>query len=90
MHDQRAMLEGRLRRFVRDQLTPAVYRAAAPLTVTGWTAPGEPVPFADAVRETFEPVSIGDRWGRPWGTTWFHVTGQIPPRGRRLAPGAQP
>src|SRR6478735_5311969 len=90
MHDNRRLLEGRLARFVRDQLTPAVNRAAAPLTVTGWTAPGEPVTFADAVGETFEPVSIGARWGRPWGTTWFHVTGEIPSSWRGLAPDAQP
>ncbi len=78
MHDQRALLENRLERFVRDHLKPAVYRAAAPVTVTGWDAPGEPVPFAEAVEQTYDPVEIGSTWGRPWGTTWLHVTGQIP------------
>ena len=70
-------------RFVRDHLEPALYRAAAPLTVTGWRSPGEPVPFAEAVRRTYEPVEIGMPWGRPWGTTWFHVTGAVPAEWRR-------
>ena len=79
MHDQRAMLEHRLERFVRDHLKPAVYRGAAPVTVTGWDAPGEPVPFSEAIEQAYGPVEIGSNWGRPWGTTWLHVTGQVPP-----------
>jgi alpha-mannosidase len=90
MHDNRTLLEGRLSRFVRDHLTPAVYRATAPLTVTGWAAPGEPVPFADAVGRAFEPVPIGTRWGRPWGTMWLHITGEIPTSWRALAADAHP
>ncbi len=78
MHDQRLLLEMRLERFVRDYLEPALYRAAAPVTVTGWDTPGEPVPFAEAVTQAYAPVEIGMRWGRPWGTTWLHVAGAAP------------
>ena len=78
MHDQRVLLEIRLERFVRDYLEPARYRTAAPVTVTGWDTPGEPVPFAEAVTQAYAPVEIGTRWGRPWGTTWLHVTGAVP------------
>ncbi|MBN9100993.1 MULTISPECIES: glycoside hydrolase family 38 C-terminal domain-containing protein [unclassified Pseudonocardia] len=78
MHDDSAQVEMRLERFVRERLTPAVYRRRTPLTVTAWAAPGEPVPFATAVAQEFTPVARGQEWGRPWGTTWFHVTGEVP------------
>ncbi len=78
MHDQRGLLEMRLERFVRDYLEPALYRAGEPVTVIGWDAPDEPVPFAEAVTQTYAPIEIGSRWGRPWGTTWLHITGEVP------------
>ena len=47
---------------------------------------GEPIPYADAVRRPFQPFPVGGRWGPPWSTTWFHVTGRVPDawRGRRV------
>ena len=78
MHDNTVLVEARIDRFVRDRITPAVYRRAVPLTITAWEAPGEPVPFAEAVLQTFEPFAVGSPWSRPWGTTWFHVTGTVP------------
>ncbi|MPV35577.1 alpha-mannosidase [Georgenia subflava] len=39
---------------------------------------GEPVPFAEAVRAEYAPFAVGSAWGRPWSTTWFHVTGTVP------------
>jgi alpha-mannosidase len=39
---------------------------------------GEPVPFAEAVRQTYAPLPPGSAWGRPWGTVWLHVTGTAP------------
>lgn len=78
MHDDSALVEARLNRFVRERLQPAIYRAAAPLTVTAWVAPGEPVSFAEAVSHPFVPFTAGDAWGRPWGTVWFHLTGTVP------------
>jgi alpha-mannosidase len=35
--------------------------------------------FADAVRGDFVRVKVGDTWGPPWSTTWFHVRGTVPP-----------
>jgi alpha-mannosidase len=78
VHDNRELTEGRLERFVRSHLSSALYRSTAPVSVTSWTAPGEPVPFADAVNAPFAAAAIGDSWGRPWGTVWFRVTGQVP------------
>src|SRR5258705_13150718 len=27
---------------------------------------------------SFHSVHVGDRWGPPWSTTWFHVRGRVP------------
>lgn len=78
MHDDSELVRARIARFVRERLTPAIHRERAPLTVTAWVAPGEPVPFAEAVRQDFTPLAVGSAWGRPWGTVWFHVTGTVP------------
>ncbi|HET7800855.1 MAG TPA: glycoside hydrolase family 38 C-terminal domain-containing protein [Humibacillus xanthopallidus] len=78
MHDNTKLVEMRVERFVRERLVPALYRRRLPLDVTHWVAPGEPVPFAEAARADFEPFAAGTAWGRPWGTTWFRLTGLVP------------
>ena len=78
MHDDRRLLEARLNRFVRDHLEPAIYQASAPLAITAWRVPGEPVPFADAARQTFTSIDIGAAWGEPWSTLWIHAVGEVP------------
>lgn len=78
MYQQNQLAEMRIDRFVRERLTPALERAAVPASIEAWEAPGEPVPFADAVANDFRPFAAGDAWGRPWGTVWFRVTGTVP------------
>ena len=78
MHDDSALVELRISRFVRERLRPAINRTTMPLTIESCDAPGEPVPFIDAVGQDFTPFGTGRRWGRPWGTTWLHVTGSVP------------
>ena len=78
MHDNSRLVLGRVARFVRERLTPALYRDRRPLDVRAWAAPGEPVPFADAATREFGPFAVGEAWGPPWGTTWFRVTGTVP------------
>ncbi|MFT3797925.1 alpha-mannosidase [Microbacterium sp.] len=78
MHDRTPLIEMRVDRFLRERLLPAVHRASAPLTVSAWEAPGEPVPFEEASVAPFTPFAVGDVWGRPWGTTWFAVHGAVP------------
>lgn len=78
MHDDRAITEGRLDRFLTERILPAVHRRAAPLEVAAWEAPGEPVPVADALRQPYAPFATGQAWGAPWGTTWFRVSGSVP------------
>ncbi|TDD71649.1 alpha-mannosidase [Jiangella aurantiaca] len=78
MHDTRMITEGRLRRFVDERLTPAIYPRTAPLTVSAWPVPDEPVPARQAIAQEYLPFSVGEPWGRPWSTLWLHVTGDVP------------
>ena len=80
MHFSRTQVELRVARFRSERIVPALYRERSPLTITAWDVPDEPVPFAEMYdhREEFRPFAVGDAWGRPWGTVWFHVTAQVP------------
>jgi alpha-mannosidase len=78
VHDNSVLIRARIRRFVSERVTPALYRASAPLSITAWEVPGEPVPFTEARDQQFTPIAIGDSWGKPWGTTWLHVIGVVP------------
>ncbi|MEV7366802.1 glycoside hydrolase family 38 C-terminal domain-containing protein [Streptomyces sp. NPDC091299] len=78
MHDDRTLVEARLRRVLDERIRPAVYPESVPLQVAVWHAPGEPVPVAEGLAAPVEPIAVGARWGAPWGTSWFRVTGTVP------------
>ncbi|WP_171107834.1 MULTISPECIES: glycoside hydrolase family 38 C-terminal domain-containing protein [unclassified Streptomyces] len=78
MHDDRSLAEARLGRVLEERVRPAVYPESVPLDVAVWHAPGEPVPVAEGLAAEAEPVDVGARWGAPWGTSWFRVTGTVP------------
>ncbi|KAB1146719.1 alpha-mannosidase [Streptomyces luteolifulvus] len=78
MHDDRSLVEARLRRVLDERIRPAVYPESVPLEVAVWHAPGEPVPVAEGLAAEPEPIEAGARWGAPWGTSWFRVTGNVP------------
>ncbi|MFE7037228.1 alpha-mannosidase [Streptomyces sp. NPDC057621] len=78
MHDDRGLVEARLKRVLDERIRPAVYPESVPLEVAVWNTPGEPVPVEEGLAATPSPVAVGDRWGAPWGTSWFRVTGTVP------------
>jgi alpha-mannosidase len=78
MHDDRREVEQRLDRVLRERIRPAVYGVSTPLAAEVWHVPGEPVPVSDALAAEYSPVSVGTRWGPPWGTSWFRLTGTVP------------
>jgi alpha-mannosidase len=78
MHDDSALAEARIDRFVIDRIAPHLHRRRLPLTIEAWEAPGEPVSFAEATVQAFSPFAPGTPWSRPWGTTWFRVSGTVP------------
>ncbi|WP_030440478.1 alpha-mannosidase [Actinoplanes subtropicus] len=86
MHDDRVLVERRLDRVLTQRIRPAVHGDRVPLDLEVWHVPGEPVPVADALGAAFVPFKVGDRWGRPWGTSWFRATGEVPASwaGRRV------
>ncbi|WEK13009.1 MAG: glycoside hydrolase family 38 C-terminal domain-containing protein [Candidatus Microbacterium phytovorans] len=78
MRDRRERVLARTARAIRDDVRPALHSETAPVSLAAWSAPGEPVPFADAVGAPFTPIATGDAWGRPWGTVWVRVSGRVP------------
>ncbi|RMI08750.1 alpha-mannosidase [Cellulomonas triticagri] len=96
MHDDRTLVEGRLDRVLAHRLRPAALRTVATLDVEAWHVDGgqgEPVPPAHALPGPgrgpdvdFRPFAVGEPWGPAWGTTWFRLTGTVPPgcEGRRV------
>ncbi|MFF3641228.1 alpha-mannosidase [Streptomyces sp. NPDC002564] len=78
MHDDRTLVEARLKRVLDERIRPAVYPASVPLDVAVWNAPGEPVPVSEGLAAEPSPTAVGERWGAPWGTSWFRVTGTVP------------
>ena len=70
---------------MEQRISPAFHTPVAELSLEVWHVPpapdgkvGEPVPFAEARAATYVPCAVGDSWGPAWGTSWFHVTGQVP------------
>ncbi|MEV0168603.1 alpha-mannosidase [Nonomuraea fuscirosea] len=78
MHDDRALVEARLKRVLDERIRPAIYPESVPLEISVWHAPGEPVPVAEGLAATPGPIAVGDPWGPPWSTSWFTVTGTVP------------
>lgn len=78
MHNDLQLVEARLQRELHERVLPAVYRDSIPLAVAAWDIPGEPVPFDEAMAGNYRPFTIGDHWSRPWGTTWFRFSVDVP------------
>ncbi|AEW98906.1 glycoside hydrolase family 38 N-terminal domain-containing protein [Streptantibioticus cattleyicolor] len=80
MHDDRTLVEARLKRVLEERIRPAVYPESVPLEVGIWTAPGEPVPVAEGLAAPRTPIAVGAAWGAPWSTSWLTVSGTVPQR----------
>ena len=79
MHDDRQLIEGRLARML-GRIAEAVWSEPEHVELACWEAPGEPVPVAEGLAAAYEPAQVGQRWGAPWGTTWWRVRGTVPER----------
>jgi alpha-mannosidase len=86
VHDDRSLVEGRVRRALTHKIRPAVHVLRVPLQLQAWPVPGEPVPVGEALAAPYEPFGVGTRWGAPWSTTWVRATGRVPAdwAGRRV------
>ncbi|MDQ1596963.1 MAG: alpha-mannosidase [Microbacteriaceae bacterium] len=93
MHDNHTLIENRVARVLLERVHPAIHRPVAQLEITAWHVQGgrgEPVqpeialPGGDpdeaaAAGVDYVPFAVGEPWGPAWGTTWFHITGTVPP-----------
>ncbi len=75
MHANRDLVEKRIQRELWERVLPLVHPHQRSLTI-------EAGPDVDHL----EPFEAGSSWGAPWATTWFRLTGEIPPDwvGRRV------
>ena len=75
VHDDRALVERRIARELWERVVPLVEVDRTQLGV-------EAGPTLDRLTD----FAVGSRWGAPWGTTWFRLTGEIPEHwaGRRV------
>ncbi len=78
MHNDLTLVEARIERELHERVLPAVYRDSAPMAVAAWEVPGEPVSFDEAMGSDYRPMAIGSHWSRPWGTTWFRFSVDVP------------
>ncbi|NND73756.1 MAG: alpha-mannosidase, partial [Ilumatobacter sp.] len=67
MHDDRELVERRIRRELWERVLPLVHVDRRPLAVTA--GPG---------LDRLESFEVGDAWGPPWATTWFRLDGDVP------------
>ncbi|QHC58942.1 glycoside hydrolase family 38 C-terminal domain-containing protein [Rathayibacter sp. VKM Ac-2760] len=81
MHHDSVKAAARVDRFLAERLPLAVTTERIPLAVAAWTAAGEPVAFETATdpRNRYQPIEPGAPWGTAWDTTWFRVSGSVPP-----------
>lgn len=86
MHDDRRIIETRIRKLLDRLIRPALYSSVCPLNLSSWLVEGEPVPVADALHADYEPFTLGSTWGGPWATTWLRASAEIPEQwtGRRV------
>ena len=63
---------------LKNLLLAAVQHDGAPLELTSFCVRGEPIAYTQVTVQEFKPFHVGDSWGPPWSTTWFHVAGRVP------------
>lgn len=78
MHNDRTIVEDRITRELFERIVPHVHSDVLPLTVEVWHAPGEPVSADEAAAQDYGPYVLGTAWGKPWGTSWFRCTVDVP------------
>jgi alpha-mannosidase len=78
VHDDRELAERRIDRELWERVLPLVYRDRIALAVEA--APDRDIAPGATSRGPgdLSPFVVGSKWGRPWSTTWFRLTGEIP------------
>lgn len=79
MHDDSQVIENRVSRVLIERIAPTEVIERRALSVKALHLPGEPCKVDELSHDAFGVIATGDRWGPPWGTTWFRATGEAGP-----------
>jgi alpha-mannosidase len=85
MHDDHARTEYRVGNALDKRLRPRVWAERQACDVSAFVC-GDPVAVPEALAALYVPIGPGTPWGAPWSTTWFRISGKVPPEwaGRRV------
>ncbi|MGN6444402.1 alpha-mannosidase [Amnibacterium sp.] len=79
MHDTSKETLLHARRALRERIEPAVAAREVSVAAVAWQAPGEPLPFPEAIAAAaFAPIAVGAPWGPPWSTMWLRFDVAVP------------
>ena len=78
MHDDRQKTEDRARHALDARLRPRARAQRISCDISAFS-PGGPVAIREAIAASYVPIEPGTPWGPPWSTTWFRVSGKVPP-----------
>jgi alpha-mannosidase len=78
MHDRHAKTEARVRTALEMRLRPRVWASREACEVSVF-ASGSQVTVQDGLAGAYVPIDPGAPWGPPWSTSWFRISGKVPP-----------
>ncbi|HXW79971.1 MAG TPA: glycoside hydrolase family 38 C-terminal domain-containing protein, partial [Acidimicrobiales bacterium] len=78
MHDDRQKTEDRVRQALDARLRPRARATRISCDISAFS-PGRAVAITEAIAAPYVPIEPGTPWGAPWSTTWFQISGKVPP-----------
>jgi alpha-mannosidase len=67
----------RISLFAERRLPQLLYTSKAPVRLSVFSAPGR-IPYDEAVKGSYVPANVGEKFGPLWSTHWFQVDIEIP------------
>jgi alpha-mannosidase len=78
VHDDRQKTEDRIRQALDSRLRLRARAQSIPCDISAFS-PGNAVAVTEAMAASYVPIEPGTPWGAPWSTTWFRISGKVPP-----------
>lgn len=76
MIQNRPLTVGRINAFA-NRLREKIYTNAIPLTLRAYAAPDR-IPYAEAIKGSYQPITLGHSFGKNWSTHWVKADFTIP------------
>ena len=68
----------RIKKFLtEDEFGGKIYPLRAPVGLTVYSAP-DCITYAEAMKGTYRPTQVGEKFGPLWSTHWFRIEIDIP------------